>query len=205
MDKHYNGYSLTPDFYHKWEMGIHLELGKDIYQFDENGRLNKDMFNTVYGQVAEIFLHLFKPADDVFVVVNSYPIESKNVAYPNVFKRYLKNRKLKYSISQHDYSWQFDDDDLYVQQMTLLCKVSDINLEPIFKAITHKDFYPLQPRLRKKNSLYAPDVFLVNVKTKCIFHLYDDRGCEIVNTNSGLHEKLLDVFSGWEKHAKPLA
>ena len=140
--------------------------------------------------------------DDVLVVVNSYPHETNKVVYPNFFKRYVKEQKLKYSLYLHEFQWQFDDDNLFVQQMTLLCKASDLKLENLLKTLIHEDFHSLQPRLRKAHCLYAPDVFLINVKTNCIFHLYDDRGCEIINANKELHNKLLETFRGWELHAK---
>ena len=48
MENHFDGLSLTPDFYHQWNIGIHLELGNHIYQFDDNNRLNMERFNTIY-------------------------------------------------------------------------------------------------------------------------------------------------------------
>lgn len=202
MEKDYNGLSITPDFYHQWNIGIHLELGNDIYQFDDNNRLNMEMFHTVYKQLSAIVPILFKKTDDVLVVVNSYPHGTNKVAYPNFFKRYVKEQKLKYSLHLHEFQWQFNEENLFVQQMTLFCKVSDLKLEHLLKTLIHEDFHPLQPRLRKTYCLYAPDVFLINVNTKCIFHLYDDRGCEILNADKELHDKLLETFSGWEFQAK---
>ncbi|MDI7744194.1 DUF3885 domain-containing protein [Lysinibacillus fusiformis] len=203
MDKHYNGLSLTPDFYHQWNMGIHLELGNDIYQFKDNNCLNMDMFHTVYKQVlSDIVPLLFKKTDDVLVVVNSYPDETSKVVYPNFFKRYVKEQKLKYSLHLQEFQWQFDEDNLFVQQIILFCKVSELKLEHLLKTIIHEDFQHLQPRLRKNHCLYAPDVFLINVNTKCIFHLYDDRGCEIINADQELHVRLLETFSGWEMQSK---
>lgn len=85
MDDHYKGLSVTPDIYQSVDLGIHMELGKSIYQFKEDGTLNRKRFCEVYRQVAEIFPLLFKRTDDVFVVVNSYPSESNNIVYPNFF------------------------------------------------------------------------------------------------------------------------
>lgn len=202
MGKHYDGLSITPGFYHQWNIGIHLELGNDIYQFDDNNRLNMQRFHTIYKQVSAIVPILFKKMDDVLVVVNSYPHETNKVVYPNFFKRYVKKQELKYSLHLHEFQWQFDEDNLFVQQMTLFCKVSDLKLEHLLKTLIHEDFYPLQPRLRKAHCLYAPDVFLINVNTNCIFHLYDDRGCEIINADKELHNKLLETFNGWELQEK---
>lgn len=148
---------------------------------------------------------LFQESDDVFVVANSYPLETPKVVHPNFFKRYVKNQKLKYSLHVHDFDWQFDEDAVSVQQMKMLCKVSDLKLNLLLKTSIHKDFPSLSPQLNKKYSVFAPDIFLVNVRTKCIFHLYDDRGCEIINAAVELHEKLLDYFKGWEIQVKSLS
>lgn len=197
MNKYYNGHFLTPGFYHKCELGIHLELGRGLYQFDEKWRLNMEMFRKVYREVREIIPMLFEKSDHILVVVNSYPHDTKKVVYPNFFKRYVKDQKLKYSLKYHEFQWQFDEDLILVQQMILRCKLSDLKLEFLLKALIHQDFHSLQPRLRDKNSIFAPDVFLINLRTKGIFHLYDDRGCEIMNTSKELHEELVEHFKDW--------
>ncbi|WP_107926149.1 DUF3885 domain-containing protein [Lysinibacillus parviboronicapiens] len=198
MDDHYKGLSVTPDIYQSVDLGIHMELGKSIYQFKEDGTLNRKRFCEVYRQVAEIFPLLFKRTDDVFVVVNSYPSESNNIVYPNFFQRYVKAQQRKYSLRMHEFFWQFDEEAVVVQQMELLCKVSELKLAYLLKTIIHKDFESLYPRLRKKYCLYAPDIFFVNVRTKCIFHIYDDRGCEIMNTDVNVHQELAGYFKNGE-------
>lgn len=92
----------------------------------------------------------------------------------------------------HEFSWQFDEDDICVQQMELLCKVSELKLESLLKTLIHKDFGSLKSQLRKKDCLYPPAVFFINVRTKCVFHIYNDRGCEIMNTDVKWHKQLVD-------------
>lgn len=157
MEKHYNGFSITPDFYHQWNIGIHLELGNDIYQFDDNNRLNMEMFHTVYNQLSAIVPVLFKKTDDVLVVINSYPHGTNKLAYPNFFKRYVKEQKLKYSLHLHEFQWQFDEENLIVQQMTLFCKVSDLKLEHLLKTLIHEDFHPL-PKSSQNLNYINPNV-----------------------------------------------
>ncbi|ATP40370.1 hypothetical protein CSE16_10100 [Solibacillus sp. R5-41] len=202
MGEHYKGLLLTPGIYHSLDLGIHIELGEDIYQINEDGKLNMKRFHTVYRQVAEIFPLLFKKKDDVIVVVNSYPSETNKIVYPNFFQRYVKVQQRKYSLRMHEFIWQFDEDDVFVQQMELFCKVSDLKLEYLLKTLIHEDFGSLNPRLRKKYCIYAPDIFFVNVRTKCIFHIYDDRGCEIMNTDVKLHKELVEYFKEWEIQVK---
>ena len=202
MDQYYKGLLLTPDTYHSLDLGIHIELGEDIYQFNDDGKLNMKRFDTVYRQVAEIFSLLFKKNDDVLVIVNSYPIEVNKIVYPNVFQRYVKVQQKKYSLHMHEFIWEFDEDDVCVQQMELLCKVSELKLEYLLKTLIHKDFGSLKPQLRKKNCIYRPNIFFINIKTKCIFHIYDDRGCEIMNTDVKLHKQPVESLKEYDIQVK---
>ena len=93
---------------------------------------------------------------------------------------------------------------LYIinQQMELLCNVSELKLEYLLKSLIHKDFGSLKPQLRRKYCIYPPDIFFINVRTKCIFHIYDDRGCEIMNTDMKLHKQLVESLKEWEIQVK---
>lgn len=194
MDEYYKGLLLTPDIYHSLDLGIHIELGEDIYQINDDGKLNMKRFQSVYRQIAEIFPLLFKKDDDVILIVNSYPSDSNKTVYPNFFQRYVKVQQKKYLLCMHEFIWKFDEDDICVQQMELLCKVSELKLEYLLKTLIHKDFGSLKPQLRKKNSIYQPDIFFINVRTKCIFRIYDDRGCEIMNTDVKLQKQLVEFL-----------
>ena len=202
MDEYYKGFLLTPAIYHSLDLGIHVELGEDIYQFNEDGTLNMKRFHSVYNHVAEIFPLLFKKDDDVILIANSYPCDSNKTVYPNFFQRYVKGQPKRYSLRMHEFIWQFDEDDICIQQMELLCNVSELKLEYLLKSLIHKDFGSLKPQLRRKYCIYPPDIFFINVRTKCIFHIYDDRGCEIMNTDMKLHKQLVESLKEWEIQVK---
>ena len=202
MDEFYKGLLLTPAIYHSLDLGIHVELGEDIYQFNEDGKLNMKRFHSVYNHVAEIFPLLFKKDDDVILIANSYPSDSNKTVYPNFFQRYVKVQPKRYSLRMHEFIWQFDEEDICIQQIELLCNVSELKLEYLLKSLIHKDFGSLKPQLRRKYCIYPPDIFFINVRTKCIFHIYDDRGCEIMNTDMKLHKQLVESLKEWEIQVK---
>jgi len=89
MNEYYKGLLLTPDLYHSLDLGIHVELGEDMYQTNDDGKLNMKRFYSVYRHVAAVFSLLFKK-DDVILVANSYPNDSNKTVYPNFFQRYVK-------------------------------------------------------------------------------------------------------------------
>lgn len=202
MAKYYKGLALTPDVFHSLDFGIHVELGEDYYQINDDGKLNMKRFHTVYRQVAEIFSMLFQKDDEVIVIVNNYPDDSGKIGYPNFFRRYVKAQQKRYSLRMREFVWKFDEDDVCIQQMELLCKVSELKLEYVLKTLVHKDFRSLKPQLRKKHCIFAPDIYFINVKTKCIFHIYDDRGCEIMNADEKLYKQLVEYFKDWDIQVK---
>ncbi|MEC1179944.1 DUF3885 domain-containing protein [Metasolibacillus meyeri] len=201
MQEHYDDLKLSPSFYHQWEQAIHVELGQGIYQF-MGDELNMARFHKVEQQVAEMIKLLFEKTDDMIVVVSSFPIDRGKIAYPNFFQRYVKDQKKKYELRIEEYMWQLDEDMLLIQQMELFCQVADLKLQWLLKTCMHEDFRSLKPQLKRRHSAYAPDVFLVNTRTKCIFHLYDDRGCEIMNVDEKLHQTLLNYLKKWEHQSK---
>ena len=88
--------------------------------------------------------------------------------------------------------------------MELSCNLSELKIESLLKSVIHEDFGELKPQLRKKFSVYAPDIFIINKRTKSIFHIYDDRGCEIINADETLHNELVEAFTDWDIQVKIL-
>lgn len=194
MEESYRNLMLVPNFYHKWDFGIHVELGRGHDQLTDKGNIKRRRFDKAYRQVSQILPLLFEKDDDVIVVVQSFPDETKRTVYPHFFQRYIKDQRKKYGVHLQEFNWVDEEDIIPVQQMELFCKAGDVKWEPLCKALIHEDFYSLKPRLRRKHSLFAPDVFFINTRTQCIFHLYDDRGCEIINADPSLHESLLQAI-----------
>ncbi|GLC88821.1 DUF3885 domain-containing protein [Lysinibacillus piscis] len=205
MQKYYNGLMLWSNTYHYWHTGIHVELGHNggIDQTHNDHKRSLTKFHILYQQVAEMSALLFKETDEVIVVVNSYPYLAQKTVYPNFFRRYVKDQKKKYKVRLQDHHWQYDEDTVFVQQMELFCKVSDLKLALLLKTCIHEDFRHQSPRLNSRHSMFAPDVFLINVRTKSIFHLYDDRGCEIMNVDRTWHKHLVDYLAEWDIQTKP--
>lgn len=198
MHMHYGDLLLTPALFHEVKHRLHVDLGDETYQLNDDGTLNMYRFQSAYTHVAQLFSQLFQQDDEVLIVMNSYPIDRTKTTYPNVFRRYVNAQHKRYTLRTHSFYWALDDDDVYVQQMTLACRVAELKWQPLLQALIHKDFRKLQPQLRCKHNAYAPSVFFINVRTTCIFHVYDDRGCEIMSANA----TLLDQIKPYTRYAQ---
>ena len=204
MADYYKGLRITPSLYHEVDYGIHLELGEDIYQMHKDGKLNMKRFTTIYKQVHTIFPLLFNKDEEILLIVNTYPKDIHKTAYPNFFQRGVKAQQKKFALRTREFSWLFDEEPVRVQQMELSCNMLELKIESLLKSVIHEDFGELKPQLRKKFSVYAPDIFLINKRTKCIFHLYDDRGCEIINADETIHNELVEALKDWDIQVKSL-
>lgn len=178
------GLILKSSLYHQWDIALHFELGQEIYQFNENDKINLERFEAVYCQALAIFNELFSEQDDIFLVVNVYHRKSVKARTKriNVYHRFIKNKNLKYKIQQTIFPFVFDDEDaeeLYTSQFCLKCSKRDIRYQLLIKAACNEDFR-LKPKLGGMNGSYYPDVFFVNISKNLIFFVYDDRGYEVI-------------------------
>ncbi|WP_088034996.1 DUF3885 domain-containing protein [Evansella clarkii] len=185
LNKVFPGLSLKPSLYNQWKIGIHFELGQGLYQFNEDDRLNHEMFERVYSQALCIFNSLFSEQDEIFLVTNVYHRNSdkKKIRPTKVYYRFLKNKDLRFNLEHETLPSVFDDEEkqeeYYTSQFHLKCKKRDLNYTLLIKAICNK-VYSLNPKLGGKNESYPPDVFFVNTTKNIILFIYDDRGCEVI-------------------------
>ncbi|MCJ7983434.1 DUF3885 domain-containing protein [Priestia megaterium] len=177
---------LKPSLYYQWDIGIHFELGNEIYQFtSEKDQINLNRFEQVYSQALSIFNDLFSLHDEIILVINVYQYKtSKNRGQRiKVYDRYIKDKDLKFRLKQETLPYVFgeeEDADKYsTSQFYLRCRKQDIKYTLLIKAACNEDF-PLKPKLGKTEGSYYPDLFFVNATRNLIFFIYDDRGCEVI-------------------------
>ncbi|OLS38240.1 hypothetical protein BTR22_07040 [Alkalihalophilus pseudofirmus] len=196
------GLHLKPSLSNQWHIGIHFELGENLYQFKDGKKLNLDLFELVYSQATAIFNDLFSEQDEIMLVTNAYLHigNKKSVKAPKVYKHFLKNKELKHKIRQKTLPVMIDDEgdpsEYYISQFHVKCKKGDLNYPLLIKATCNKDFQ-LKPKLGKRKGAYDPDVFFVNISKNIIYYIYDDRGCEVIATNKEAIVPLYNDYTEW--------
>lgn len=93
-------------------------------------------------------------------------------------------------------------EEMVTHHFALSCKKSNIRYKRLLTAISYEN-YPHPSQILK--GLYRPgiDIYFVNVTKKMIFHLYDDRGCDVIASNKeelyGLYKKLNDWILDYDR------
>lgn len=72
-----------------------------------------------------------------------------------------------------------------------------INHKDILTTIGHSDFPPREPRLDKNSVLTSKEVYFVNADKKLIFHMYDDRGLDIIATDKETLKPIYAKHNDW--------
>lgn len=189
INENFLNLELRPPLFYNWNIGVRFELGTNFQK--ACAYENSPYLQGVYKRAVTIFESLHANGDDILIVVdvnnygNSNPLKHRL----NIFSRYVKEKSILQRLNQETFPWNSGDDEeseFKTHRFTLKCKPYDFKYVPMLKAICNRDM-GLKPIIVNR-------VYFININRKTIFHIYDDRGCDLIATSS---ETIRDVY---EKH-----
>ncbi|WP_058005442.1 DUF3885 domain-containing protein [Heyndrickxia sp. FSL K6-6286] len=192
MHKNYPNLELRPPLFYSWDIGIRFELGvewKRDYDYPNNPYILR-----CYKRAITLFESVHSPTEDIFVVidVNDF-VKGKNLKHQlKNFRLYVK-KPLLFSLKYQELPYIFPEDDeegtYKTHRFTLKCKTSDFKYVSLLKAICNQDM-GLEPRIFHR-------VYFININRKTIFHVYDDRGCDLLATSSATIRDVYSRYNDW--------
>ncbi|MGF9976965.1 DUF3885 domain-containing protein [Viridibacillus arvi] len=191
MNENFPNLELSPPLFYSWKIGIRFELGVDYNSdcaFD-----NSPYLQGVYKRAVTLFKSLHSHSDDILIIVDvndygdSFKHKSKN------FSPYIKEKSVLYGLNQKTIPYIFPEDDeegtYKTHRFTLQCKTSDFRYIPMLKAICNHDI-GVRPSVFNR-------VYFININRKTIFHIYDDRGCDLLATSPETIRDVYDKYNDW--------
>lgn len=192
MAERFPNLELRPPLFYSWDIGIRFELGvewKREYYYPNNPYILG-----CYKRAITLFEALHSPTDDIFVVmdVNDFD-KGKNIKHKlKNFSPYVE-KSLLYRLKHQIMPYIFPEDDeegtYKTHRFTLKCKTSDFKYIPLLKAICNQD-------LGLKPSIFHR-VYFINIKKETIFHVYDDRGCDLLATSPETIRDIYERYNDW--------
>ncbi|WP_224930666.1 DUF3885 domain-containing protein [Bacillus safensis] len=187
LKSHFPDLVLTPPLFYGWPFGLRFEvadwsLGKQSVVLEKAG-----------DRALEIVKYAFDPEDEMLLVTDVYTehehelTKRKLLVYQKYVRRQVRNR-LRHELLT--YVWPELDEPLTLERLTLKCRLQDIRLRLLLQAICREDFYA--PNQIMKGKLQY-EIYLINLSKHMIFHLYDDRGCDLIAAEP---ERLRPVYEG---------
>ncbi|MEH7096936.1 DUF3885 domain-containing protein [Neobacillus vireti] len=196
LNENFEGLILEPPLFYNWNNSIRFEISNPVIPTWARENLKQtfhrsiSLFKKVFEQKDEILL-----VTDVLTTRNNQFLQMKPL---NVYKKYLKDKDLLYKL-QHQPLVRFLEDEadqMVVHRFVLQCKKDNIRYAPLLKAICYEDFAHPSTILRN-NQESGYEIYFVNLTKKIIFHLYDDRGCDILAVDEEEIRYLYEEFNDW--------
>ncbi|MGM0969588.1 MAG: DUF3885 domain-containing protein [Bacillota bacterium] len=187
LKSHFPDLVLTPSLFYGWPFGLRFEvadwsLGKKSVVLEKAG-----------DRALEIVRYAFDPEDDILFVTDVYTqhehelMKQKLLVYQKYVRRQVRNR-LRHELLT--YVRPELDEPLTLERFTLSCQLQDIRLHPLLQAMCQEDFYAPNQIMKGKLDY---EIYLINLSKQMIFHLYDDRGCDLIAADA---ERLRPVYEG---------
>lgn len=193
LDEHFPDLKLCPPLFYYAPIGIRFEMG------DPEICLKKGYMKQVYHRSVTLFREVFSQNDEMFLVVAAhrkphYTNKGKSI---NI-RKYVKDKQILYKLGIIQLPYFFEGEDekyaflptgLKTYLYSLKCKVSDVRYFEMLKAIANHDV-GIKPMI-------SEDCFFINTNKHIIFHLYDDRGADIIASSKDTLQNLYYEYNHW--------
>ncbi|TYR81224.1 DUF3885 domain-containing protein [Priestia megaterium] len=158
--------------------GIRFELT------DQKRVWEKEYMKNVYTRAYEIFQALHEKNDELLLVFKSASPQSELPLVrkkETAIKKFIRSRLKKQDVQ----SLALQDQDEYV----IACKTTDVKQKLLLQSIANRDLH-IQPAIED-------ECYIINLNKETIFHLYDDRGLDVVSNNEHSLALLQQKFNDW--------
>jgi hypothetical protein len=191
MQSNLQGISLEPPLFYNSDVGIRFELGVPYKGLEE-----PSYFETIKKRSEALFESVFSENDELYIVRKTYepkpPYESIKPGV-NVFPRYVDTEFTKQVVcfeEKPDYDEDSNHLSGYFKGYSLLCPLNQVDYKGILKAIGYADFPSM-------GTYISDGIYFIHPKDNIVFHMYDDRGLDIVAIRTEELMKLYNEFNEW--------
>lgn len=195
LAQHFKGITLAPALFYACENGIRFEIANPGIPYGHPDDLKQAFYRSIV-----LFDEVFGTKDELLVVTdvttssNNRYLQQKPL---NVYRKYMKQKRPLYTLRHEMFSGAFDDEeDMSIHRFSLLCQKRDFRYQALLRAICHEDY--IHPsRILKNDQQSGYEIYFLNLTKGLIYHLYDDRGCDILVSNKESIRFLYEVYSEW--------
>ncbi|TWT07975.1 DUF3885 domain-containing protein [Planococcus sp. CPCC 101016] len=190
--KHFNGLALEPALFYIWQNSMRFEISDPQIPFDD-----PTVMRQTFSRAGALFDAVFRTEDELLLMTDILTKTQNNFLHKkplNVYRKYVKHRTVLNRLQLQEF------DDLEEESKTyrywLPCQKGDIRYPQLLQAICYEDFGH-SSRILKSNPQVGSNVYFINLSRNMIFHLYDDRGCDILAADKEKLRFLHEDFNSW--------
>lgn len=192
MKNHFDDLVLCPPLFYSWDIGIRFELGDPAIDWGERAKYMRQVYDRALG----IYKALHAQNDDLYVVTMAHflNVSKGKVNKLNLYKRFINDKSVLKRLNLDEIPNIFAEEGEaipgdHTYRYSVKCKTHEVRHIPLIKAICNHEV-GLKPRIYQR-------VYFINITTGTIFHIYDDRGCDVISESSSALRPLFDRFNDW--------
>lgn len=190
LSDNFPGLNIKKPLFYNWELSLRFDLQKK--NLSPNSPWKKEYFNEVYHRAETLFNFCFQNSkENVLLIVQQIEWEDSIIEEDDYILKQISNfdnslmgkERIENLYEAED---MFDNWNRAMYQTTL----DKINFKNLIHGICNTDFPDRKPHI--DNELY-----LINLNEKIIFHIYDDRGLDVLMTDKNKLKILYDKHPSW--------
>ena len=182
LSEHYPGLTLGAALFYRWPVGIRFDLHGQV------GGVSEIMKRAVL-----LYEACFRKSDDCIVVSQDWHSDSKPVGRRlQSLWQFGKNEAITFKAQPDAFETCADPDDNDAPEFTLSWVVQpahSFQYKLVLEGIANSDF-AFEPSV-------SSWVFFCNVDSGLVFHMYDDRGTDVIAPSPDTIRSLYTDFNGW--------
>jgi len=190
LSEHFCNVPLKSPLFYNAPIGLRFELGVQYCEGD-----NPFYFTNVLLRSSMIFREVFDSNEQMIIIVNSFSYNEPFTCFNQgveVFPTYLKDKRLMKEVITIELERNYEDNgdlSFISYQHILICKMESIDYIGILKAIAHYDF-AIEPCI-------SDSVFFINPYKHIIYHMYDDRGMDLISESKEAILPIYQKYNSW--------
>lgn len=175
-------------FSYKNNYALRFEIGPNDVNLWRDGpskTFNEEYFSIALNRAKAIYESVFSPDDKVSVVFQIYSDGRKRIKKRSLLFKSIHckdSSKISYSLHRDIYVDSLNTKRQHIARVRIIdLTTAQIDITNILTAIINTDF--------KRYPALNGECYIINNTTGLVFHLYDDRGLDVVSENKeSLHE-----------------
>ena len=191
MKDNFPNLSLRPPLFYNWYYGLRFEIGDPnigVWKDENKTIVNNLYFGKALQRAKKLFEASFNSDDNVFCIFQKYSRGRQKIKKRHYCYKYIKKFDKIESFNIIDL---FEPDDMdykseHYHRVVFLTTIKHVNYIDILNRSIYYDF--------GGNAL---DSYFINIEQNIIFHLYDDRGLDIIAKNKYTLHKLYLQYNDW--------
>ncbi|WEK20718.1 MAG: DUF3885 domain-containing protein [Candidatus Pedobacter colombiensis] len=191
LNDNFKGLSIQASLFFNWDRGLRFDL--------QEGEVGSDnYFDEVFKRSLALFHASFDPNDIIFFVLMDFKHKRSKIRLGNFCFKQVHNLNWEEIAFLKMYRLYEPKDSSDIRNVAVIkSNIGKINYRNIFKAIGNTDFASRHPRLDRNGVLSSKEVFFLNIDRKLIFHMYDDRGVDIIAADVEQLGPIYNQYNNW--------